>query len=220
MKEDFSMKRVFLSFSGALATLVFILFLAKTNGSLAKTSGDMPQELMAEGTKAYNNAQKLGKTSSKVGIVVDLRQPSDKKRLWAVNFATGKILLNTYVSHGVGSGGKYATSFSNKVGSHQSSIGAYLVKESYYGHHGQSLRLQGLEPNNNNAYKRAIVMHSANYVEPSYIAANNQAGRSFGCFAVSKEMIGEILKISKEYSNPLLLAYYPDNDWLKNSQYV
>jgi len=64
-------------------------------------------------------------------------------------------------------------------------LGFYLTAELYYGSHGQSMKLDALSSTNSNARSRAIVMHSSNYVRE----ANVQAGRSWGCPAVSNSMI-------------------------------
>ena len=43
----------------------------------------------------------------------------------------GKLLFNSYVAQGKGSGNLYATRFSNKPGSDASSIGAMVTGEPY-----------------------------------------------------------------------------------------
>ncbi len=70
-----------------------------------------------------------------------------------------KIVHQSIVAHGKNSGLEFATSFSNRVNSHQSSLGFYKTAETYQGKHGLSLRLDGLEFSNNNARERAIVIY-------------------------------------------------------------
>ena len=68
-----------------------------------------------------------------------------------------KMLFSSVVSHGRNSGGNYAVSFSNRTGSHQSSLGFYLTGETYQGRNGYSLTLDGLEKGiNDKARERAI----------------------------------------------------------------
>lgn len=193
---------------------------SKEPANVFKYNTGVPDNLWLAGLKAHQRAQSLGQTASNIGFLIDYSQASDKKRMWVVDFSTGNVLLNTYVAHGKGSGDKYATSFSNQAGSHQSSLGVYLIKESYYGSHGKSLKVQGLEPENNMAYNRAIVMHSANYMSPDFIANNGRAGRSFGCFALPNDAMSRVLQINNQFPNSLLVAYYPDKAWLSHSQYV
>ena len=93
-----------------------------------------------------------------------------------------KVLLNTYVAHGKNSGFVYARDFSNSEKSLQSSIGHYLTSEIYYGDHGLSMRVIGLDSTNSNAFKRGIVFHSASYATKSFLQTHGYLGRSHGCF--------------------------------------
>ncbi|MGR5543176.1 murein L,D-transpeptidase catalytic domain-containing protein, partial [Vibrio campbellii] len=73
-----------------------------------------------------------------------------------------KLVYNTYVSHGVNSGGKTATKFSNVVNSRKTSLGTFLTDDTYYGGNGYSLRLDGLSKGKNDrARERYIVVHGA-----------------------------------------------------------
>ena len=55
--------------------------------------------------------------------------------------------------------------FPTDLTSKQSSLGFYVTKNTYRGEHGLSLRVEGLEPGfNDKAYRRAIVIHGANYI--------------------------------------------------------
>ena len=127
--------------------------------------------------------------------VVDFNQPSTSKRLYV--FDTVEKKVNTYyVAHGRGSEGHnddgVAETFSNTTGSNSSSLGIYKTLDVYNGHHGRSLRLEGLEPTNSNALSRAIVLHTADYVSDSFIRQTGRLGRSEGCFAVDK-VVGDTL---------------------------
>ena len=60
-----------------------------------------------------------------------------------------------------------------------SSQGAYCTADCYYGKHGYSQRLIGLDASNNAALERAIVIHAASYVDPRWptlTAASAAAG--------------------------------------------
>lgn len=92
--------------------------------------------------------------------VADFSLSSKKKRLWIVDLTKKQLLLNTWVSHGRGSGAEMATKFSNTNSSHQSSLGFYVTGEVYHGKHGRSLRLDGMDEGiNSKARERAIVIH-------------------------------------------------------------
>jgi hypothetical protein len=117
-----------------------------------------------------------------VGIV-DFDRPSSEKRLSLIRLSDGSVSAYL-VSHGRGSGGLYATRFSDTPRSHQSALGIYVTGDDYTGEHGRSLKLYGMEAGNDRAEARAIVVHSADYVTDRYVAAHGMAGRSWGCPAV------------------------------------
>jgi len=53
------------------------------------------------------------------------------------------------------------------------------------------MRLTGLEPDNNNAETRAIVVHGADYANPNLIRTMGKLGRSEGCFAFPQDNLVE-----------------------------
>src|SRR5439155_23352579 len=95
--------------------------------------------------------------------------------------------------------------FSNVEGSNKSSLGIYLTAELYQGKHGLSMKLDGMEPTNSNARKRAIVMHGADYVSQKVIAQQGRLGRSLGCPALPMDAITRIVK--KLDGKSVLLIY-------------
>jgi hypothetical protein len=123
--------------------------------------------------------------------IVDFSQPSTSKRLYVFDTVEKKV-ESYYVAHGRGSGENIAERFSNMSGSNSSSLGIYKTLDEYDGHHGRSLRLEGLEPTNSNAFSRAVVMHTADYVSDAFIRQTGRLGRSEGCFAVEKA-VGDTL---------------------------
>jgi len=132
--------------------------------------------------------------------------PSYDKSLWVFNVNNGSLLYNTYVAHGRNSGDVTATQFSNAPRSLESSLGVYLTGDTYYGRDGLAMRLYGLSGSlNDNAYSRAVVMHGAWYVNQSFLDANKRLGRSWGCPAVSQQMIGPITNSIK--NGTLIFAY-------------
>ena len=137
--------------------------------------------------QGYMNLKKAGKLSgNNVISIADFSLISAAKRLWVIDLAQKKVLFNTQVAHGQGSGGDFPTVFSNTGNSHQSSIGFYVTKSTYGGKHGTSLRIAGMDIGfNDNAEARSVVIHPANYCSPGYMAQNKRLGRSWGCPAIS-----------------------------------
>lgn len=127
--------------------------------------------------------------------VVDFSLPSSEPRFHIVDVATGGIERSWLVAHGSGSdpaGTGMVESFSNQPGSYATSRGAYLTANPYYGKYGRSQRLIGLDPENDRAMDRAIVIHGAPYVDPALIPQQGRIGRSQGCFAFE---LGEVERV-------------------------
>ena len=151
--------------------------------------------------------------------VIDYSKPSSQKRLWVYDLATRALLYEELVAHGQGSGANLATQFSNTPDSHQTSLGLFVTDDTYVGRNGYSLRLDGLDKGlNDRARERAIVMHGAPYVSPSFVKTNGRLGRSHGCPAVSAGVAREL--INRVKGGGLVFAYYPDARFLKTSKYL
>lgn len=174
-----------------------------------------------KGYQGYLNLKKAGKLNdSNVISIADFSLISTAKRLWVIDLAQKKVLFNTQVAHGQGSGGAYATVFSNKDQSHQSSIGFYVTKSTYGGKHGNSLKIAGMDKGyNDNAEARSVVIHPANYCSPSYISQNKKLGRSWGCPAVPPELAQPIINTIK--GGTMLFVYAPQakytSSWLNTA---
>ncbi len=165
---------------------------------------------------AYCKEQGLVK-NQRIVTIIDFSRPSTQKRLFVIDISKGKLLLQSLVAHGKNSGEKYAARFSNRVESNQSSLGVYVTLGTYTGKHGYSLRLKGCEAGiNDNAYNRDIVLHSADYVSASFIAARGFLGRSEGCPAVPENLHRKIIDYIKGGS--CLFIYHPSPDYTKNSK--
>lgn len=150
-------------------------------------------------SKFYNKIE-----NKNVVSFIDFSEPSSEKRLYVVNFSTGKI-SRYLVAHGKFSGELYATSFSNTPESKKSSLGLFKVQEEYNGQHGASLRMDGLEISNSNARARSIVMHPADYVSTAVVKSTGRLGRSWGCPAMNPSDWSIVRPLIKNGS--LLLAY-------------
>ncbi|ATW04359.1 murein L,D-transpeptidase catalytic domain family protein [Sphingorhabdus sp. YGSMI21] len=133
--------------------------------------------------------------TDRIGIA-DYSLHSAKERFHIVDMASGNI-QSFLVAHGKGSDPRHTgwlQEFSNIPGSEASSGGSYMTSESYVGKHGTSRRLKGLDPTNNMAEPRAIVIHGAWYAEPEMVESHGKLGRSQGCFAFSESDLPVILE--------------------------
>lgn len=151
--------------------------------------------------------------------VIDFSRPSREKRLWVFDLRAMRLVFDEWVTHGKNSGGDVATDFSNQPNSYQTSLGLYRTGETYYGKHGKSLRLAGLEQGiNSNSEARGIVIHSAAYADPSVIPSLGRLGRSEGCPAVRPAVAQPLIDTLQQGS--YVFAYYPSQQWINSSRFL
>jgi hypothetical protein len=171
--------------------------------------------------KGYLNLREAGKLNAdnEVLSICDFTLSSTQNRLWIIDLRNEKVIFNTYVAHGRGSGEEFADKFSNKFSSHQSSLGFYVTGDTYDGEHGMSLYLNGMDNDfNDAAFGRGIVVHGADYVSEKHIASNNYIGRSWGCPAVPSKLSASIINAIKD--GTCLFIYYPEKDYLQASYWL
>ncbi|MCO4794919.1 MAG: murein L,D-transpeptidase catalytic domain family protein [Bacteriovoracaceae bacterium] len=129
--------------------------------------------------------------------VVDFSQPSGNKRMYVMDISQSpKMILNTVVSHGYGSGrGAMATSFGNYYdasnpngGTGKSSRMFYVTSVQYDSTRvGYALKLNGQNSGtNHNLFPRGVVLHRGKYVTYAR-AESGRVGNSAGCLAVPTE---------------------------------
>jgi len=183
-------------------------------------NSNLEPEVLALGLKAFHCASVKGVHRKYDTLtIIDYSKPSSEKRMWVLDLKNQRVEMEQLVAHGSGSGNKQAKKFSNKVNSHQSSIGVFVTGEPYRGKNGLSLRLNGLEEGvNDKARSRSIVIHGAKYVSDKFAKQYGRVGRSWGCPAVDQKVIKPTVNKIKEGS--LVFAYYPDNHWLEQSEFL
>ncbi len=128
--------------------------------------------------------------------IADFNAPSSQPRFYLVDLIGGTTQA-MLVAHGSGSDPDHSgwlRRFSNAPGSNASSEGAFLASDYYVGKHGRSQRLIGLDPTNDNALSRALVIHSAWYANADMLKTHGQLGRSQGCFAVGEADLPEVFE--------------------------
>lgn len=161
------------------------------HASIPSFSGPQPRpELLQRALRSLDAHANKGMLRDKIAVV-DFAQRSNAKRMYLIDLEKGRSWA-CHVCHGQGSdprGTGWVQKLSNVDGSYASSEGAYMTSEFYYGEHGHSQRLLGLDPTNNRAYARAIVLHGGSYGEPSVVAQTGLLGRSLGCFTVGDSLL-------------------------------
>ena len=186
--------------------------------SLRLGSMGLGRQVFDYALKGFNFMKEMGKLENdQVISIVDFSKPSSQKRLFIIDLKNYKVLFNTYVAHGMQSGKEFANRFSNVPESNKSSLGFYETMGTYIGGNGYSLKLQGLEKGiNDNANKRDIVMHGAEYVNENLIHSQGYIGRSWGCPAVPERLHKSI--IDKIKNGTCLFIFSPDRNYLTRSR--
>jgi len=173
-------------------------------------------EVFTKALTGFFNLKAGNKIKNNLLTIIDFSLSSNMERMWIIDMNKLKVVNYSLVSHGRNSGDEFAKYFSNKPSSCQSSLGFYLTDDIYYGKHGMSLYLDGVEPGvNDKARERAIVIHGANYVSRDFIRNYGRLGRSFGCPSIPMENHEEIISMLSGRS--CIYIYYPDEKYLNIS---
>lgn len=143
-------------------------------------------------------------------FLVDMSLPSGKKRFFVYNIKKDSVILTSLVAHGSGSYTRECNDqlvFSNMPNSYATSIGKYKIGLPYHGAYGLSYKLLGLDSTNNNAYERAIVLHSDSFI-PETETYPRHIYESAGCPIVSPYFLTLLGKYINTSNKPLLLWIY------------
>jgi L,D-transpeptidase catalytic domain len=178
----------------------------------------LKKEVFEYALKGYEELAEQNKIN-RTGIltICDFSQSSRRKRMYVVDLENYKLLMQTHVAHGKNSGREYATRFSNKPESLQSSLGFYVTRTTYYGGHGLALTIDGMEPGiNDKARRRKIVVHGSDYVGNDYLRFSKYIGRSFGCPAVPAKQSRKIINTIK--NGTCFFIYHPTKKYIETSK--
>ena len=160
----------------------------------------VPPALLGQARAALDSHASYVGRRDKIGLV-DFSMSSSERRFYLVDLEGGKVDHIWLVAHGKGSdlaNTGYLQRFSNDPGSNASSRGAYVTATPYYGKHGRSQRLIGLDAENNMALDRAIVIHGADYVSEAMAVRQGRIGRSQGCFAFEPDQVATVMSLLGE----------------------
>lgn len=166
-----------------------------TQATVETPPGSLDPELFRRALAALERHSAQIRRRDRMAII-DFSASSSEPRFHFVDVAGGKI-PSLLVAHGAGSDPGhtgFVQRFSNAFGSNASSEGAFLTGDYYDGKHGRSQRLAGLDPTNNNAFDRAIVIHGAWYANADMLRSHGKLGRSQGCFAVGEKDLASVFE--------------------------
>lgn len=193
-------------------------FIQQAYQKITQAGAKLSEELFTLAFIGFEKLNAQGRLSQdSILTIIDFSKSSREKRMFVVDLKAQQLLYCTVVAHGRNSGGEYARAFSNTVSSHQSSLGFYITGDPYNGSNGYSLALEGIEKGfNDKARERTIVIHGAAYASESMIGKKGYLGRSFGCPSLPPSVNNRVINSIKKGN--CLFIYYPDQDYLKQSE--
>ncbi|MFN3755634.1 MAG: murein L,D-transpeptidase catalytic domain-containing protein [Flavobacterium sp.] len=172
-----------------------------------------------ESKRKYHSIHQEAKTfcerngmNQKLYFLVDMSIHSGKNRFFVMDLNDQKVIEQGLVTHGAcdvyesNSNKHKIPKFSNRDGSHCSSLGKYKIGKREYSSWGINVKywLHGLETSNSNAEKRVVVLHSWGAVQDFEIYPL-YSPLSWGCPAVSNDFMHRLDVLLKKTSKPVLL---------------
>jgi hypothetical protein len=156
--------------------------------------------------------------SEHYALFVDYGIPSGTPRLFLWDFRRKAIVASTYVMHGPGRGSTEKTPhFSNRPGSECSSLGRFLVTKERGHKIKRSFRLKGMDTDNQSAFKRGLMIHSARWVDQwcwkDYIPLNRVCCQ--GCVTISPRGMDYLWPLINQERKPLLLWNFRSRNAVK-----
>lgn len=150
-------------------------------------------------------------------ILADMKRHSGLPRLFVWNFEDAAIKESFLVSHGCGNKpwgmtlSKSKPIFSNVPESHCSSLGKYKIGERGASQWGIKVKylMHGLDTSNNNALKRALVLHSWEAVSERSVYPNGTP-EGWGCPALSAYGMKYLDSLFQTSAKPVLFWQFEE----------
>ncbi|MFE3866608.1 murein L,D-transpeptidase catalytic domain-containing protein [Flavobacterium sp. LS2P90] len=146
--------------------------------------------------------------NNEIAFFVDMEIMSGKNRFFIYDLKKNKIIDQGLVAQGFGSrvGPEGKLKFSNENNSLCTSLGKYAIGNSYNGQYGKAYKLHGLDPTNDNAFARNIVLHKN--IKMPYGEQDKPIGYSFGCPMVNDIYYSRIEKLVDNSKRNIVLDIY------------
>lgn len=173
-----------------------------------------PVDLVVRADEAYEYA-KANDFDLEHAVLIDFGRHSGKNRFFVWNFKENRVEIESLVAHGYGNTGYESSNqeivFSNVPNSYTSSLGKYRLGARSWSNWGINIhyKMHGLEPTNDKAYERYIVLHSFKHVPseevyPAYLPM----GFSQGCPVIDDETMRKVDALLQTKTKPVLMWIY------------
>lgn len=140
-------------------------------------------------------------------FLVDMSLPSSQNRFFVYDLKKDTIQNAGLVAHGHCNQDWLAgRKYNNAIGCGCTSLGKYKIGVAYNGQFGLAFKLYGLDKTNNNAFARAIVLHSHECVPEKEVSG--EICESSGCPMVAHGFLQQLKPIIKQSKKTVLLWIY------------
>lgn len=171
-------------------------------------------DLETRAQEAYEYAKENG-FDLEHAVLIDFGRHSGKNRFFVWNFKENRVEIESLVAHGYGNTGFESSNqeivFSNVPNSYTSSLGKYKLGARAPSKWGINIhyKMHGLEPTNDKAYERYIVLHSFEHVpEEEQYPAYLPMGFSQGCPVIDNGTMREVDALLQTKKKPVLMWIY------------
>ncbi len=171
-------------------------------------------DLETRAQEAYEYAKENG-FDLEHAVLIDFGRHSGKNRFFVWNFKENRVEIESLVAHGYGNTGFESSNqeivFSNVPNSYTSSLGKYKLGARAPSKWGINIhyKMHGLEPTNDKAYERYIVLHSFEHIpEEEQYPAYLPMGFSQGCPVIDNGTMREVDVLLQTKQKPVLMWIY------------
>ena len=147
-------------------------------------------------------------------IFVDYSIKSGSPRFFIYDFTKKDIVFSCLCAHGLGGGSTAITPvFSNSEGSLCSSLGRFVITGIGSATYKNCFRLKGLDPVNNNAATRGILIHAGRMVSYHKLIPYIPLSKTCeGCLTITKKGLFKLHELYRQEKNKQILVYtFNDN---------
>lgn len=142
-------------------------------------------------------------------ILVDYSIKSGSPRFFIYDFTKKKVIYRCLCAHGLGGGSTAITPvFSNSEGSLCSSLGRFVTTGVGSKTYKKCFRLKGLDPVNNNAATRGILIHAGRMVTYHKLLPYMPLSKTCeGCLTITKKGLFKLHELYRQEKNEQILVY-------------